>query len=68
MLLAFVWFLIALILGASAFFVAGLVAGAVGGPDVRDRIGRWYIKMAQSAYRNTALVVRETGSLALTTV
>jgi len=68
MLLAFVWFLIALILGASAFFVAGLVAGAVGGPDVRDRIGRWYIKMAQSAYRNTALVVCETGSLALTTV
>lgn len=68
MLLAIVWFLIALILGASAFFVAGLVAGLVSGDDVRDRIGRWYIDMMQAAYQNSALVVRETGSLTLTTV
>jgi hypothetical protein len=68
MLLAFVWLLLALILGASAFFIAGLVAALVGGGDVRDRVGRWYVDMAQAAMRNTALVVRETGGMELTSV
>jgi len=68
MLLAIVWFLIALIVGASAFFVSPMVGGFVGGGDLRDRIGRWYVDLAQAAMRNTALVVRETGSLVLTTV
>lgn len=68
MLLAIVWFLIALILGASAFFAGGLVIGLVVPGDVREAIGRWYIGMMQAAYQNSALVVRETGSLTLTTV
>lgn len=62
------WLLLSLLLGATAFFVAGLVAAAVAGGGVRDRIGRWYIDMAQSAMRNSALVIRETGGLELTNV
>jgi hypothetical protein len=68
MLLAFVWFLLALLVGASAFFVSPLVAGLIGGASLRDRIGRWYVDLGQAAMRNTALAVRETGSLELTTV
>lgn len=68
MLIGFTWFLLAGLLGTTAFFVAGLVAALVTGSGARDRIGRWYIDMAQAAFRNSALVVRKTGSLALTTV
>ena len=68
MLLAFVWFLLAIVVGASAFFAAGLVVAAVGGDGIRDRIGGWYINMAQSSLRNSALVVRETGSLTIVPV
>jgi hypothetical protein len=68
MLIAFTWLLLAGVLGTTAFFVAGVVAAVVAGGGVRDRIGRWYIDMGQAAFRNSALVVRETGSLALTTV
>lgn len=68
MLIAITWFMLAGLLGVCAFFLAGLVAAAVAGGGVRDRIGRWYINMGQAAFRNTALTVRETGSLALTTV
>ncbi|WP_157964892.1 hypothetical protein [Halorubrum sp. 48-1-W] len=68
MLMALTWFMLAGLLGATAFFVSGLVVAAVGGGGVRDRVGRWYIDMGQAAFRNSALAVRETGSLALTTV
>ena len=68
MLIAFVWFMIAVLIGACVFFGSGLVAAAIAGGGVRDRIGRWYIQMGQAAYRNSALVVRETGSLSLVTV
>lgn len=68
MLIALTWFLLATLLGVSAFFAAGIVVAAIGGSGLRDRIGRWYITMAQAALRNSALVVRETGSLALTVV
>ena len=61
MLMAFTWLLLAGLLGTTAFFVAGLVAAVVAGGGVRDRIGRWYIDMGQAAFRNSALVVRETG-------
>jgi len=68
MLIALTWFLLATLLGATAFFGAGLVVALIGGGGLRDRIGRWYISMGQAAFRNTALVVRETGSLVLSTV
>lgn len=68
MLMALTWFMLAGLVGASVFFTAGLVAAAVGGSGARDRIGRWYIDMGQATFRNSALVVRKTGSLALTTV
>lgn len=68
MLIAITWFLLAGLLGMTAFFVAGLVAAGVAGGGVRDRIGRWYINMGQAAFRNSALAVRKTGSLSLTTV
>lgn len=68
MLLALTWLLLGTLLGACAFFIAGLVAALVAGGDVRDRIGRWYIGMGQAALRNSALVVRETGGLELTNV
>lgn len=68
MLIAMVWFMLSVLLGACLFFSAGLIVAAIAGGGVRDRIGRWYIGMGQAAYRNAALVVRETGSLAMTTV
>lgn len=68
MLIAITWFMLAGLLGTTAFFMAGLVAAAVAGSGTRDRFGRWYVDMGQSAFRNSALVVRKTGSLELTTV
>jgi len=68
MLMALSWLLLSLLLGTTAFFIAGLVGAGVAGGDVSDRVGRWYIGMAQAASRNTALVVREMGGLVLTTV
>lgn len=68
MILAIVWFMLAVVVGVTAFFMAGVVAAAVGGDGSRDRVGRWYVDMGQAALRNSALVIRKTGSLALTTV
>lgn len=68
MLIAFTWLMLAGLLGMVAFFGAGLVAAVVAGSGTRDWIGRWYIDMGQAAFRDSALAVRETGSLTLTTV
>ena len=68
MLIALTWLMLSTLIGATAFFGAGVVVALIAGGGVRDRIGRWYISMGQAALRNSALVVRETGSLVLSTV
>ena len=67
-LMAITWLLLGMILGAVAFFAGGFVVSLVGGDDVQDKVGRWYVDMAMAAQRNAALVVRETGQLAITSV
>ena len=62
------WALLGLLLGASAFFVAGLTAALVLGDAARDRIGRWYVDMAMSAYDDAVLYAEQTGGLSITTV
>jgi hypothetical protein len=68
MIFALSWALLGLLLGVSAFFVAGLLAGLVGSDDLADRAGAWYVSLAMGAYRNAALTVRKTGGLAMTSV
>lgn len=62
------WMLLGLLLGASAFFIAGLVAALILGDDSRDSIGRWYVSMAASAYENFAVYAQQTGGLSVTRV
>lgn len=62
------WLLLGLLLGTSAFFVAGLVAAIVLGDEGRDRIGRWYVSMGMSSLQNAALYSRQTGGLGITRV
>ena len=62
-LMTLTWALLGLLLGASAFFVTGLLAGLLGSDDFADRVGKWYVGLAMAAYRNAALVVRKTGGL-----
>ncbi|WPH59221.1 hypothetical protein AFNJKBDN_CDS0004 [Halorubrum virus V_ICIS4] len=68
MLLAITWGLVGLLLGLSAFIVVPWTLAILGGVDVRDRVGRYYIKQMQTVLGDTALVAREQGGVALTTV
>lgn len=63
--MAATWFLLAAILGSVAFFTAGLVTSLFA-DELSESIGAWYIDMAQSSIKNSALVVGETGGLSIT--
>jgi len=68
MLLAIVWGLIGLLLGVSAFILVPWVLAFLGGVDMRDRVGRYYINAMTTVLGDAALVAREQGGLSLTGV
>jgi hypothetical protein len=68
MLLAIVWGLIGGLMGLSAFILVPWTLAFVGGVDVRDRVGRYYIGQMMTVLGDAAMVAREQGGLALTSV
>jgi hypothetical protein len=64
MIMAATWFMLSFVLGAVVFFTAGLIT-ALFADELSESIGAWYVDMAQTARKNTALVVGETGGLSL---
>ena len=65
MIFAIVWGLIGLILGVSSFILVPWVLAFLGGVEMRDRVGRYYIKQMMVVLGDAALVAREQGGLAL---
>jgi hypothetical protein len=68
MLLALTWLLLGLLLGASSFILVPWVLAFLGGVELRDRVGRYFINQTMTVLGNAALVAREQGGLTLTTV
>ena len=65
MLLALTWAMIGLLLGVSSFIVVPWALAFLGGVDMRDRVGRYYINQMTTVLGDSALVAREQGGLAL---
>ena len=68
MILAITWGLVGLLLGASAFVVVPWTLAMLGGVDVRDRVGRYYVGQMMTVLGDAALIAREQGGVALTSV
>jgi len=68
MLLAITWGLVGLLMGAAAFILVPWTLAFLGGVDVRDRVGRFYINQMMTVLGDAALVAREQGGVALSAV
>lgn len=68
MLLAITWGLMGLLLGVSSFIIVPWALAFLGGVDVRDRVGRYYINQMTTVMGDVALVAREQGGVALSGV
>jgi len=68
MLFAAIWGTLGLLLGVAAFIILPLILGILGGVELRDKLGRYYINQMMAVVGDAALVAREQGGLELTTV
>ena len=64
LLMAAVWFMLALIVGLTAAMTAGLITSLVA-DELSEAIGEWYIDMAMASIKDAALVVGETGGASI---
>jgi len=64
-LMVVTWALIGLIVGASSYVLIPWALAALGGVEMRDKIGRYYIKQMQTVLGDSALIARRQGGLAL---
>jgi len=67
-LLIVTWALIGLILGAAGYVLVPWTLALLGGVEMRDRVGRHFIKQMMTVLGDAALIAREQGGLALTGV
>ena len=65
MLLVVTWFLIGLLVGTAGVFLGPLLLAAVGGNDLQERAGRWYISTTMTLLGSAALVAKSRGGVAL---
>jgi len=65
MIFALVWGLIGLILGAASFVLVPWALALLGGVELRDRVGRYFIKQMMVVIGDAALIAREQGGVAL---
>lgn len=65
MIFAFVWGLIGLILGAASFVLVPWALAFLGGVELRDRVGRYFIRQMMVVIGDAALIAREQGGVAL---
>lgn len=68
MIFAVTWGLIGLLLGAASFVLVPWVLAFLGGVELRDRVGRWFIRQMMVVIGDGALVAREQGGVALSSV
>lgn len=68
MLLAFTWLLIGLLLGAASFVLVPWTLAFIGGVELRDRVGRYFVKQMMTVMGDAALVAREQGGVGLASV
>ena len=67
-LLIVTWALIGLILGAAGYVLVPWALALLGGVEMRDRVGRHFIKQMMTVLGDAALIARKQGGLALTGV
>lgn len=65
MIFAIVWGLIGLVLGTASFVLVPWALAFLGGVELRDRVGRYFIKQMMVVIGDAALVAREQGGVAL---
>ena len=65
MIFAFVWGLIGLLIGAASFVLVPWALALLGGVELRDRVGRYFIKQMMVVIGDAALIAREQGGVAL---
>ena len=68
MIYAIIWGLIGLLLGGSSFILVPWVLALLGGVEMRDRVGRYYIGQMMTVLGDATLVAREQGGVALSGV
>ena len=64
-LLILTWALIGLLIGVTGAYLGPALVAFAGGPELRDRVGRWLIGTVLTLLGSTALVVKDHGGVAL---
>jgi hypothetical protein len=59
------WALLGLIIGAASYIIVPWTLAVLGGVEMRDKVGRYYIKQMQTVLGDSALIARRQGGLAL---
>jgi hypothetical protein len=67
-LLLVTWALIGLLVGASSYILVPWTLAMLGGVEMRDTVGRHFITQMMTVIGDAALIAREQGGLALTSV
>jgi len=67
-LLIVTWALIGLIVGAASYVLIPWALALLGGVEMRDSVGRYFIKQMQTVLGDSALIARQQGGVSLTSV
>jgi hypothetical protein len=67
-LLIVTWALIGLIVGAAGYVLVPWALALLGGVEMRDTVGRYFIKQMQTVLGDSALIAREQGGVSLASV
>lgn len=65
MILILTWLLLGLLLGGVSYFLIPWSLAFLGGVELRDKVGRYFIKQMMTVIGDVALVAREQGGLSL---
>lgn len=68
MFLLLTWLLLGLLLGVVAYVLVPWTLALLGGVELRDRVGRYFISQTMTVLGDAALVAREQGGIALSSV
>lgn len=68
MILALVWGVVGGLVGLSSFIVVPWVLALLGGVELRERVGRYFVRQMMVVLGDAALFAREQGGLALSAV
>jgi len=59
------WALVGLLLGVTGAYLGPALVAIVGGPELRERVGRWLIDTVLTLLGSSALVIKDYGGVAL---